>query len=169
MKIVSFILLSSLSSTLMAADFSAQLADEAWDGKMIPKGQQCQKFKGEQPATPALKISGIPAGTNMLEMAYSDRDYEPMNNGGHGRVGMALNHAHDSIDVPAIAGHSFDLPTGFLSIEAHRNPKWDKAGTYMPPCSGGKGHAYYVTVKALQFDGNSAKTLAETLVEIGKY
>lgn len=39
----------------------------------------------------------------------------------------------------------------------------------MPPCSGGKGHAYYVTVKAVQFDGEKATELATSVVEMGKY
>jgi hypothetical protein len=34
-----------------------------------------------------------------------------------------------------------------------------------PPCSGGKGHAYYVTVKTLEGD----KVVAETILEMGKY
>jgi hypothetical protein len=50
-------------------------------------------------------------------------------------------------------------------IEAHRGPGWDKEGAYMPPCSGGKGHAYYVTIKTLKGD----QVTAETIVEMGKY
>jgi len=50
-------------------------------------------------------------------------------------------------------------------IEVYRGLGWDKEGAYMPPCSGGKGHAYYVTIKTLKCD----KVIAETVVEMGKY
>ena len=50
-------------------------------------------------------------------------------------------------------------------IEAHRGPGWDKEGAYMPPCSGGKDHAYYVTIKTLK----GGQVTAETVVEMGKY
>ena len=67
--------------------------------------------------------------------------------------------------MPSVPGHTFDLPPSFKIIEAHRGPGWDKAGAYMPPCSGGKGHAYYLTVKSISND----KVTAETQIELGKY
>ena len=50
-------------------------------------------------------------------------------------------------------------------IEAHRGPGWDKEGAYMPPCSGGKDHAYYVTIKTLKDD----VVTAGTVIEEGRY
>lgn len=151
------------SAQAMALD--VKFVDAKWDGMKIPTGQQCQKFGGQQPATPALKVSGIPAGATELVFEYSDRDFEKMNNGGHGRIQYSLSSSVSDLEVPSVPGHSFELPMNFTSIEAHRSPGWDKAGAYMPPCSGGKSHAYYVTVKALKAD----QVLSQTVLELGTY
>ncbi len=102
-------------------------------------------------------------------MEYSDKTYKKMDDGGHGKIGYALNGGGDSAQVPSIPGHSFDLPSGFFLVAAHRAPKWDKAGAYMPPCSGGKGNDYHLTVKAIKQDGETSEVLAQTLVVLGKY
>ena len=148
-----------------AAALTATFAEGAWNDAMIPEGQQCQKFGGVNPATPALHLSDIPAGATAVVLEYSDLDYEKMNNGGHGRMSFALTAGLTAVDLPSVPGHSFELPAGFSLIEAHRSPGWDKAGAYMPPCSGGKGHIYSVTVKAVAGD----KVMAETTLEMGKY
>lgn len=162
--------LAGLSTSAMAeTPFSASLNDSDWDGKLIPAGQQCLKFGGKQPATPPLKITNIPQQANLLILEYSDRSHQPMNNGGHGRMAYAISSPVQSLQLPAVSGHSFKLPSGFIMLEAHRNPKWDKAGAYMPPCSGGKGNAYYVTVKAVHYNGAKTDLLAETVLEMGKF
>lgn len=69
------------------------------------------------------------------------------------------------VEVPSVLGHTFDIPKEFTLIEAHRSPSWDKAGAYMPPCSGGKNNEYYVTIKAVKDD----KVTASTVLEMGKY
>jgi hypothetical protein len=71
-----------------------------------------------------------------------------------------------NIVIPAVQGHTFELPPSFFSVAMHRGPDWDKAGAYLPPCSGGNKHPYYITVKAV---GRDFKVLAEELVEMGKY
>lgn len=161
-----------LSAVLLAASISTgavalevNFADAAWDGAMVPAGQQCQKFGGNNPATPKLHVSDIPEGSDSIVLEYSDRDSERMNNGGHGKMSYALSSAMAETKIPSVPGHSFDLPASFTMLAEHLGPKWDTAGAYMPPCSGGKGHAYYVTVKAVQSD----KVLAETVLEMGKY
>lgn len=159
----------STTSVMAATPFIASLNDSHWDGKRIPAGQQCLKFGGDQPATPALKIMGIPEQTNLLILEYSDRSYQPMNNGGHGRMAYTISSPTQSVKLPPVAGHSFELPSGFITLEAHRNPKWDKAGAYMPPCSGGKGNTYYVTIQASHYDGHKTEILAETVLEMGKF
>ncbi|MES9857415.1 MAG: hypothetical protein ABW166_12530 [Sedimenticola sp.] len=164
-------ILASTSVSLSAqadSSFNARFSDATWDGKQVPTGQQCQKFGGE-PSTPALSVSGIPAGANLLVMEYSDKTYKKMDDGGHGKIGYALNGEGDSAQIPSIPGHSFDLPSGFFLVAAHRAPKWDKAGAYMPPCSGGKGNDYHLTVKAIKQDGERSEILAQTLIVLGKY
>ncbi|TXR53979.1 hypothetical protein [Reinekea thalattae] len=162
-KLLLTVLAMLFSGSALALE--VKVADKAWDGMMVPEGQQCQKFGGDSPMTPKLKIKGIPKGSDSLLLEYSDRDSERMNNGGHGRMQFALKANAKKVTVPSVPGHSYELPKGFTMVEAHRGPGWDKEGAYMPPCSGGNDHAYYVTVKSLQGD----KVLAETVVELGKY
>jgi len=154
---------SVFSANAFALD--AQFADKAWGGSNIPEGQQCQKFGGINPATPKLTVSDIPAGSDSIVLEYSDRDYKKMDDGGHGKMSFTLNSTDSKVQIPSVPGHSFSLPAGFTIIEEHRSPGWDKAGAYMPPCSGGKGHAYYVTIKALKGD----EVTATTQLEMGKY
>lgn len=161
-----------LSSLIIAMSFSSfasavevKLADSAWDGMKVPAGQQCQKFGGDNPSTPKLMISAIPAGSDSIVLAYSDRDSKKMNNGGHGIMSYKLDGMMTSVEVPSVPGHSFDMPANFTMIEKHRGAGWDKEGAYMPPCSGGKGHAYYVTVKAMKGD----MVTGETVLEMGKF
>jgi len=155
--------LSSISSYVAAIEVS--FADKIWDGEVIPKGQQCQKFGGDNPATPAWHITGIPAGSNLIILEYSDRDVNRMNNGGHGRMSFTIDATLQQVNIPSVAGHSFTLPPQFSMIEAHRGAGWDIEGAYMPPCSGGKGHAYYVTIKTLKGE----QVTATTVVEMGKF
>ncbi|WP_413693264.1 hypothetical protein [Psychromonas sp. KJ10-2] len=161
-----------LATTILAGCFSTyasaievELTDSAWDGVKIPEGQQCQKFGGQNPMTPALKVSEIPAGSDSIVLAYSDRDSEKMNNGGHGVMSYEIDSMTTSVAIPQVAGHSYDLPEKVTMIEAHRSPGWDKEGAYMPPCSGAKDHAYYLTVKAMK----GAQVTATTVLELGNY
>ena len=157
------LLLSAFSTSAFAMD--AKFADAVWDGIKIPTGQQCQKFEGKSPSTPKLIVSDIAADTSSLVLEYSDRDSEKMNNGGHGRMSYALGSSVTQVEIPSIPGHTFEIPATFKVIEAQRSPGWDTAGAYMPPCSGGKGHSYYVTIKAITDD----QVTATTVLEMGKY
>jgi len=152
-----------VSTNAFALD--AKFADESWDGVKVPAGQQCQKFGGTNPATPKLIVSEIPPGSNALVLEYSDRNYEVMDNGGHGVMKFTFDTGKSQVEVPSVLGHTFDIPKEFTLIEAHRSPKWDKAGAYMPPCSGGKNNEYYVTIKAVKDD----EVTATTVLEMGKY
>ncbi len=166
MKLTSLVV--SLGVTLISSSalaFDAKLTESAWDGKKVPAAEQCQKFGGISPASPQLSLSGLPAGTDTIVMEYSDRDSKGMNNGGHGQISYALASEATDVQIPAVLGHTFDLPAPFTMIAAHRGPGWDKAGAYMPPCSGGKKHAYYVTIKA----SKGSEVLETTVVELGKY
>lgn len=66
------------------AKFEISFADAEWDGKTVPTGQQCQRFGGSNPSTPRRIINNIPDATNAIIMEYSDRDWPPMDDGGHG-------------------------------------------------------------------------------------
>lgn len=147
----------------------ASFADAVWDGNKIPAGQQCARFGGNG-ATPTIKVEQIPEGANALVMEFSDQTYLPMNNGGHGKIAYRITSDRKQATIPPVSGHSFDLPASFLLIEAQRAPTWDKAGAYLPPCSGGKGNTYTVTVKAVkETDGKIIATLGETTIKMGRY
>ena len=167
MKHVAFAaLLAVLSSPLAALE--VELADPAWDGVKVPEGQQCQKFGGDG-KSPALAVSGIPSGASHLVLEFSDRSYPPMDQGGHGKVSYAIESGATDVTVPRIPGHTMELPAGFTLVEAQKAPQWDKAGAYLPPCSGGRGNEYYVTVKAVHQMGDETHELASASVEMGKY
>lgn len=161
--LVIFFIILSLSTSASALD--VKFAERVWDGVKIPEGQQCQKFGGNNPSTPELIVTDIPAGSNVIVLEYSDRDSKKMDKGGHGKMRFGFDSTVESIKIPSVPGHSFDLPPEFTMIEAHRGAGWDIEGAYMPPCSGGKGHAYYLTIKTLKND----KVTAETILEMGKY
>ncbi|MFT6925311.1 MAG: hypothetical protein ACJAZP_000891 [Psychromonas sp.] len=154
-----------LSFSGAASAMDIKFADSAWDGIKIPEGQQCQKFGGNNPSTPKWIITGITPGASAVVLEYSDRDSKNMNNGGHGRMSFAIDSTAKNVEIPSIPGHTFDIPPKFTMIEEHRGSGWDIAGAYMPPCSGGKDHAYYVTIKILKGD----MVTAESVVEMGKY
>jgi hypothetical protein len=149
--------------------WEANLSDYGWDGKTIPDGQQCQRFGGIMPATPEIRIRNLPDDVNLIIAEYSDRDYKPMNHGGHGRMAFAITPDQHLIKLPRVDGHSFHMPKGSFILAPHRNPEHDKAGAYMPPCSGGKGHEYYVTLKAVHFDGENVESFGKQVLELGKY
>lgn len=154
------------------ASLKVSFADALWDGKRVPDGQQCQRFGGTNPLTPRLKVEGIPAGTNAIVMEYSDRSYPPMDNGGHGKIGYSIPEGTTEIVIPSVPGHTFDMPEGFFIVAPHQGPGWDTAGAYMPPCSGGRGNAYYVTIKAVRQSSDEDKdfkVLGQAVLELGTY
>jgi len=146
--------------------------DPVWNGKKVPPGQQCRRFGGKDPKTPELKVMEIPPDTNAIVIEFSDRSYAPMDNGGHGEIGYEINQGTETVVIQSISGHSFDLPTDFFLVAAHKAPKWDDAGAYLPPCSGGKGNSYYATVKAIHREASKSKIpllLAEGVIQMGSY
>jgi len=161
-----------ISGALVAGESSnmvVTLADSEWDGNKIPEGQQCQKFKGHG-STPRIRVSNIPKGTNAIVVEYSDKSYKAMDNGGHGKIGYFIEERIDKVTIPPIEGHTFDLPKSFFIVAPQQAPKWDKAGAYLPPCSGGKGNKYVATVKAVhQTKGKIDKTIVETDIDLGIY
>lgn len=153
--------------TLCTPAFALEVrfADNTWGGTHIPKGQQCQKFGGGNPASPRLTVSDIPAGASHLQVAFSDRDSKKMNHGGHGVIQIILPTGATQATIPSVKGHSYQLPKGVAMVSEHKGAGWDKAGAYMPPCSGGKGHAYYVTVQSF----NGEQVTGQTTLELGSF
>ena len=95
-----------------------------------------------------------------------------MDHGGHGKFGYRIPQNTKAIIIPSVTGHSFELPEGFFILSPDQAPSWDKAGAYMPPCSGGRGNAYYVTVNAVyqsKPETKEFKLLGQAVLELGKY
>jgi len=134
----------------------------------VPPGHQCQKFGGTF-GSPALRVNGIPERADALVLEFSDRSYAPMDNGGHGKLGFEIAAGSTAVEVPSAPPHTAALPDGFWTVAEHGAPGWDKPGAYLPPCSGGRGNAYYVTVKAIARDGEAVTELAQTTLEMGTY
>jgi len=156
------------AGTVAAADLELRFVDDAWNGEAVPEGSQCQKFGGEA-RSPAVHVAGIPEQANALIFEYSDRDFPPMDNGGHGKYGFAIEPGASSVDVGSVPGHTSDLPAGFFVVKEHKAPGWDLPGAYLPPCSGGRGNSYYLTVKAVHREGGETHELASGTLEMGKY
>ena len=153
-----------------ALDFA--FADSEWDGKTIPNGEQCHRQGGENPSTPRIIIKNIPEGTDAIILEFSDRNYGPMDDGGHGKIGFKISEGTKEVVIPSIPGHSFDLPEDFFIIQEHQASSYDLAGAYMPPCSGGIGNSYYVTIKAIIILSEENETfilLTQGVLELGKY
>jgi hypothetical protein len=148
------------------------IADSEWNGNKIPSGQQCQRQGGENPSTPRIQVNNIPEGVDAIILEFSDRNYGPMNDGGHGKIGFEISEGTKEVTIPSIPGHSFDLPEGFFLVQEHKASNYDTAGAYMPPCSGGIGNSYYVTIKAVKVLSKEDKTfvlLGQGILELGKY
>ena len=147
-------------------------ADSDWDGKEIPAGQQCNRQGGQNPATPRIQVSNIPEGADALILEFSDGTYAPMDRGGHGRIGVEISKGTREVVIASVPGHTFELPQGVFLVQEHRAASFDTAGAYMPPCSGGAGNSYYVTVKAVKVlskDDNTFDLLGQGLLDLGKY
>jgi len=130
------------------AEIQIELDDPQWDGKTIAPAQRCRRFGGNG-STPALRVTNIPSDANVLVLEFSDKSFSPMDKGGHGIIGYRIPNGTNSVSIPAIAGHTFDLPAPFFVIAAHRKPAWDVPGAYLPPCSGGTGNLYYIRIQAI--------------------
>lgn len=162
----------SLSFAASAQSLEASLADPVWTGEGIPEGQQCQRFGGENPASPQVQISRIPAGTKAIILAFSDRSFARMDNGGHGIVAYPLSaDDKESVTIPSVPGHTGELSDGFFVVQEHQAPNWDKAGAYLPPCSGGRGNEYFIDIKAVKLGGDQqiGEVLGEISVKLGTY
>lgn len=145
------------------------LTDAAWNGQAVPTGQQCRRFQG-QGNTPALRVENIPAGANAILLAFNDETYQPMNNGGHGIVGFRIT-GNSATLAPFPGEVTTGLPQNTFIEAENRSGGFGGPG-YLPPCSGGQGNTYSVTVLAVsKSDTNPAdnKILAQSRVTLGKF
>lgn len=135
-----------------------------WDGKKVPKGQQC-RLHGGTPSTPPITVSGIPAGTAFIIGEFNDRDYAPLSTkGGHGTISWPVKGAKatlGAIDENAATGKG-----GAQAMKKARSTGEYASKGYLAPCSGGRGNRYFVDLKAVDAKG---KVLDKVRVEMGRY
>ena len=143
----------------------ARLVD--WDGKAVPSGQQCKKFGGQGATTPRIQVDGYHSGAQVILLAFNDESFEPMNNGGHGVVGVRINGRYAT--VGGVAAETALASQGNFVVANNRG---GEVPGYLPPCSGGQGHLYSVTVMAATWADTNPPTyrvLNQTRVELGRY
>ncbi len=158
----------AFSQAAIAADLKARFTDPQWNGRKVPKGQQCTSYGGAG-ATPPMEISGVPADANAIIVAFSDESFSPMDKGGHGIVGFEIN-ADRPVLLPAVPGETDTLPAGVWTVQANKARSIARGAAYLPPCSGGMGNNYTATIKAVRLiDGGDFELLARTKIKLGKY
>ncbi|WP_035052712.1 hypothetical protein [Andreprevotia chitinilytica] len=163
------ILQSALLSTLLSAllvtgtanaedvRITVRFANPAWNGLVIPPGQQCSKLGG-QGATPALNVYDLPTGTAALLLEFSERG-GPLDEGGQGVLLFNVMRGVTNAQLPSVPGQQ-PLPAGFQLASSHRG---EGAAGYLPPCN--KGSRYVVIVKALD---TASKVLGKGRLDLGK-
>lgn len=162
---VAAIIAASAVPALAQDALSLKFTDPAWDGKTVPEGQHCP-LQGGLGATPPIEVSGLPAGTATVTVAFNDESYPPMNNGGHGVIGFDVTPQNGAAQLPSVPGNSADLPAGAHVVTAARGTGDYASAGYLPPCSGGNGNLYSATVTALDASG---KELATGKIDLGHY
>lgn len=154
----------------LLAEIDVSFADSTWDGKVVPKDQQCKMFAGNG-STPVLNISNIPSGTNAILISFNDKTYKMNDNGGHGIIGIWIQEGQAVVVVPSVAGETNELPKGMFIEEKFRSNR-GKDGAYLPPCSGGRGNEYNATIRAVYKSSSTSEPstlLGEGVITLGKY
>jgi hypothetical protein len=149
------------------SNLNVAFVDAKWIEKDIPKGENCKYFKGNG-NTPRIQVNNIPNGANAIIVEFSDKTYTPMDNGGHGKIGIWTN-GKSSITIPSVAGETKNMPDNMFIEKMHKGLKRGKAGAYLPPCSGGKGNTYYATIKAVSKTNDNTKVLGGESLVLGIY
>ena len=129
----------------------------------IDNGQVCNTQGAPNPSTPALKVTGIPAGAKYLILKVTDEDYG--NSGGHGIFRIDLPANTSETTIPSIFETKKELPAGVSLVKGEENGM-SKHGHYLPPCSNGRNHAYYSDVEVYNSDD---KKINANYIEWGRY
>jgi len=158
---------ASTSTESNVPKLGLSLADSAWNGTTLPRGQQCKK-NGGNGATPAMTVTNVPQDTVQFHVAYSDVSWKGGHNGFHGIIGHSHTGASQAslISVPGDIVKNF--PAGTSLIKDNQGFKgWAIHKGYMPPCSvAGKTHKYEAEVSAIDINGD---VLAKSTIQIALY
>ena len=150
-------------------NFSVSFLNPDHWGEKLNETQVCYKFGSHQANSafsPSFVLSHIPSAAVDVVFSYNDTDYEHMDNGGHGIYGYKLPANRQTVVVPAIMGEQA-VPQGFFAIQEHLSQDWSGTqGVYLPPCSGGQGHVYTVTVSLRDQQG---QTIEQKTLTLGQF
>ena len=150
------------------ASLTVSFADPQWTGGAVPQNQVCSRFGGAG-ATPRLKVDGVPPGADAIIVWFSDEDYLPMGDGGHGVLRFKID-SGPSVTLVSVPGETDQLPDGVTAEQKHHGAS--AGGVYMPRCSGGRGHHYTAEVRAVKSSsdpGKPAEVLARGKITIGTF
>ena len=135
-----------------------------WNGKTVPKGQQC-RLHGGDPVTPPITVSGLPAGTAFIIGEFNDRDFGPLSSrGGHGTISWPVKGTKATLGP--MPENATKRKGGVQVMKPARSSGQYASKGYLAPCSGGRGNRYFVDLKAVDAGG---KVLAKVRVEMGRY
>lgn len=91
--------------------------------------------------------------------------------GGHGKIGFWVDQS-GTVALARVPAESHELgEKAFVETNGRGGGRYAKPG-YLPPCSGGKGHAYFAVIKAVykaKIAGEQNQLLAEGHLELGRY
>lgn len=150
------------TTTARAAELGLSFGSPEWTGKSVPRAGICL-LHGGKGSSPEIVVSAIPRGARKLVLKFTDRDWQ--GEGGHGVVGIGVPADAATITVPSFQGETDTLPPGLEKITSHLCSGC-AGGIYLGPCSGGRGHQYFVTVQAVDATGT---VLAEGKLVLGNY
>lgn len=156
-----------LSASVWAEPLQAVFVDPAWDGVKVPAEHNCE---GAAAKTPALKVSGIPAESDYLTLAFRDLDGpgQMSRDGGHGKLGFVIQAGAGEAVLPAVAQglKKNQMPEGVELLAEHRGRR--PVDGYLAPCSQGRNHRYEVVVRAVTA-ADKDKPLAEFTLPMGNW
>ena len=149
-----------------AAALAVSFTDQAWNGQVVPNAGRCQRCGGGG-MSPALLVSGLPAGTEAVVVEFNDLSSLPVSRGGgHGAVRVPCD-GREQVAIPSFKENSDILPEGVLLEHRHRCVGYGK-GAYLGPCSE-SNNLYEATVEAVRRVDGKDQVLATGTIKLGRF
>ena len=160
---------SGSSRRAAVPDLVVAFVDADWGGDEIPVSGRCRNCGG-QGRSPALRITGVPAGADEVVVAFNDlRVPDLSENGGHGTLAVETDGASEVV-LPSVYEETMSLPPGVRSVHKHRCVRYGhQKGAYKAPCGCGSGNVYAAEVRAVRRDGKDLVVLARGEILLGRF
>ena len=149
-------------------ELAVSFNDAGWDGETVPKAGQCHDCGGGG-SSPALRVSNIPAGTDLVVVQFNDKSMPGLSrDGGHGAIRFRIDD-QTAFVARSVPEQTFDLPEGVEMESQHRAPV-GKPGAYLAPCGCGNGNEYEATILALKSAASGKNlVLGKGRIMLGKF